>query len=182
VALLNGPGGSRAAVAAGIEGSAEARTRLVDGWYRAYLGRDAHGGEEQAWVNALLAAGREEDVLAGILSSPEFYARAQARAADGSADERFVRALYQLLLRRAAADSEVAGWVGALPQLGGAGVAGSFLGSAEYRRGAVACDYGALLRREAEPAGMSFWASSSGLDLFFIRAGIESSDEFYANG
>jgi hypothetical protein len=181
VAWLNGPGGSRAGAAERVENSPEGRTRLVDGWYRTYLGRDAHGREEQGWVNALLAGGREEDVLAGILASPEFYDRAQTLVTAGSADERFVGALYGLLLGRPAGADEVAGWVGSLPALGGAGVARSFLASAEYRLDAVGSDYGAHLHRPAEPAGQSAWASS-GLDLFFIRVGIESSDEFYANG
>src|SRR5262249_17794850 len=43
VAWLNGPDGSRAEVAARIESSLEGRTRLVGGWYRTYLGRDAQG-------------------------------------------------------------------------------------------------------------------------------------------
>jgi hypothetical protein len=181
VAWLNGPEGSRAEVAARVENSPEGRTRLVDGWYCTYLGRDAHGGEEQGWVDALLAGGREEDVLAGILASPEFFDRAQTLGGAGGADERFVGALYGLLLGRPAGAAEVAGWLGALPALGRAGVAQAFLSSAEYRLDAVESDYGALLHRPAEPAGLAAW-SSSGLDLYFLRVGIESSDEFYVNG
>jgi hypothetical protein len=181
VAALHGPGGSRAAVAAGIENSLEGRTRLVDSWYRTYLGRDAHGGEEQGWVGALLAGAREEDVLAGILASPEFYGHARGLPASGGADERFVRALYGLLLGRPAGDAEAAGWVAALPALGRAGVAGSFLGSAEYRTDVVASYYGGLLHRPADPVGWQYWLGS-GLDLYAIRLGFESSDEFYANG
>jgi PKD repeat protein len=181
VEALHAPGGSRAAVAAAVEGSAEARTRLVRGWYLGYLGRAAAGGEEQGWVNALLAGAREEEVLAGLLGSPEFYARAQAPAGAGAADERFVQALYGLLLGRAAGASEAAGWAGALPALGRAGLAGALLASAEYRSGAVASYYRDLLHRAADPAGLAGWASS-GLGLFSVRVGIEGSDEFYANG
>src|SRR5262245_41742370 len=154
--LAGGRGGGR-------RGLPEARTRLVDGWYRTYLGREAEGGEEQGWVNQLLAGAREEDALAGILASPEFYGRAQMLVYVGAADERYVRALYGLLLGRGAGGDEVAGWLGALPALGRAGVTRSLLGSPEYRRDAVASDYQALLRRGAEPAGLGGWASS-GLD------------------
>jgi hypothetical protein len=177
VAWLNGPDGSRAEVAARIENSLEARTRLVSSWYRAYLGRDAQGGEEQGWVSWLQAGGREEDVMAAILASPEFQGRAPTLVSAGGANERIVRALYGL----PSGSPATAGGTGNLPALGGAGVARSFLASAEYRLDAVGSDYGALLHRPAEPAGLDAWSSSE-LDLFFVRVGIESSDEFYAGG
>src|SRR5205807_968395 len=89
VATLNGGPNGQALVAQGIERSPEGRAHLVKGWYLAYLGRAAAGGEEQPHVNALLAGQSEEAVLGGILGGAEFFARAQTTlVASGTPDER----------------------------------------------------------------------------------------------
>src|SRR5262249_37718585 len=78
--LLNQPGGSQRAVAAGIAGSLEAQDYLVKSWYVAFLGRQAQGGEEQGWVKLLRSGQSEEQVLSQMLGDPtnnEFYKRAQ---------------------------------------------------------------------------------------------------------
>src|SRR5207302_855887 len=98
-------------------------------WYVAFLGRAADGIEEQGFVNLLLAGQTDEQVLSLILGSAEFYDRAQALSSSGTADERYVQALYQLLLNRTGGAVEVAGWVGALPQNGRPAVALAFLQS-----------------------------------------------------
>src|SRR5262249_11823337 len=72
VGVLNAPGGSQQAVTTAIAGSPEARDHLVKGWYITILGRQANGTEEQGWVNAL-ASQSEDQVLSGILATPEFY-------------------------------------------------------------------------------------------------------------
>ena len=73
--LLSQPDG-RNIVATSIGHSPEARTDLVVGWYRNYLGRNPANGEEQFWVNALLSGTIEEDAISGILASGEYYFRA----------------------------------------------------------------------------------------------------------
>src|SRR5262249_4002634 len=93
---------ARAGIAAGGERSPEGRGPLGKSWYAAFLGRPAQGGEEQGWVNALLAGRPEEQVLSGILASPELYARAQTMGFGDTADGNYVRALYRLLLGRTA--------------------------------------------------------------------------------
>ena len=98
-----------------IEQTREARTGLVKSWYRAFLGRLAGGGEEQFWVIKLLgspsvAPQSEEQVLSGILGTPEFYAHAQTLGFTGTADEQYIKALYLLLLNRAGSDPDVAFW------------------------------------------------------------------------
>src|SRR5262249_21516112 len=67
-----------AGVAYDIIHSPEALTHAVDGFYVKFLGRQAVGGEEAGWVAALENGATEEQVIAGILSSPEFAARANA--------------------------------------------------------------------------------------------------------
>src|SRR5439155_2623580 len=114
LAMLQGAG--QQAVATAIEGSFEARDRLVKSWYVSYLGRQAQGGEELGWVNLLQSGQSEEQTLSQILGDGrgEFSQRAQTLIGSGSQDERFVQALYQVLLGRTASSGEANLWVKAL--------------------------------------------------------------------
>ncbi len=172
---------TQAGVAAGIERSQEARTHLVDSWYKTYLGRQPQNGEEQGWVNLLLQGQTEEKVLSGILGSTEFFNHAQTLVASGTPPERYVQALYQLLLERTGSAAEVAGWVNVLPQLGQQGVALGFLTSTEFRIDVITSYYNTLLHRAPDVAGLIGWVVS-GLDVDTVRLDIESSGEFFTNG
>jgi hypothetical protein len=173
-------GASQASVAAAIEGSFEARERLVQTWYHTYLGRQAQGGEELGWVNELLTQ-TEERVLSQILGSPEFYQRAQTLVSSGTPDQRYLQALYQVLLGRPAFGTEVAAWEALLPSLGRQGVALGFLVSQEFRTYQIEGYYNALLHRPDVTVAVNGWVNS-GLDIRSARIGFESSPEFYANG
>jgi streptogramin lyase len=167
-------------VVAGIEGSSEARDRLVKGWYSTYLGRSAGGGEEQGFVNRLEGGLTEEQVLSEILSSPEFLNRAQNLIGGSDSNTNFVQALYQLLLGRTGSASELAGWVSLLQSnaLTRLQVANGFAGGPEYRTDIVAGYYQNLLHRTGGQMEVSGWVNS-GLDAFHIRVGIESSGEHF---
>ncbi|HKB36541.1 MAG TPA: DUF4214 domain-containing protein, partial [Gemmataceae bacterium] len=180
--VLNAPGGSPQAVATRIAASPEADDHLVKSWYLSLLGRPANGTEEQGWVQMLQSGTSEEQVLSGILASPEFYARAQTMGFADTPDGNYVRALYQLLLDRSASGSELAGWVGNLHSgLSQQAVALGFLTSTEFRTNQFEGYYETLLHRPADPTGLSGWANSS-VDLDSVRIGIESSSEFFSNG
>ncbi len=170
------------AVANGIIHSPEALTHAVDGFYVTLLGRQAVGGEEQGWVGALEAGATEEQVSAGILSSPEFAAHANALIGGASANTNFVQALYNLLLNRTGSSAEVNSWLGALPN-GRVFVALGFLGSPEYRSDVVTQFYGTLVDRPTAPAAseVAGWVNS-GLDILAIEVGFASSPEYYQNG
>jgi hypothetical protein len=179
--ILNGPNG-QAVVARGIENSPEGRDNLVKGWYRTYLGRSADGVEERGHVAALLAGMTEEAVLGGILASPEFFAHAQTLLSTGTPQERFVQALYTLLLNRPAGSGEVAGQVAA--SSGGqsrAQVAMNFLRRQEFRTDLVALYYSTFLHRTASAAESNDWVFSQ-LDANMLRLSFESSPEFFVNG
>ena len=178
--LLDNQNWSRVAVAAGIEGSFEARDRLVKTWYATYLGRPAQNGEELGWVNLLEQEQPEEQVLSDILGGSEFFARAQALAPSGTPTERYVQALYQALLGRPGGGAEVAGWDAQVAALGTQGVALDFLFSREFRADQFEGYYNALLHRPDDPAGLAFWANSP-LDMGTARLGFEASAEFYAS-
>jgi hypothetical protein len=76
---------------------------LVDYWYRTYLGRPADSGLTY-WVN-MLRTQPADQVLAGILGSEEYYARA------GRAPEGFITQLYVDLLKRRPSPAELDFWI-----------------------------------------------------------------------
>lgn len=191
------PAIGQAGVAHGIIRSIEALTRVVDSMYVKLLNRSPGGGEQAGWVNALSGSATEEQVIAGIVGSAEFAARAQALFPGVSSDTAYVSALFSLLLNRPADPGGLAGWVAALPSLGRAGVALAFTGSAEFRSGAVRTFYGDptqsprpyqpffvdLLHRGAPPTAgeVQGWVNST-LDVLKIQLAFASSPEFYSNG
>ena len=168
------------AVVNGIENSQEAFTRLVQGFYVHFLGRQTSGGEEHGWVNALVHGATEEQVIGGIAGSPEFRMRANSMFTTGTADERFVRALYQLLLNRTASASEVQGWTPGTGQVQASATVFGFLNSREFRTDVVSAYYISLLHRPSDPVGLESWVASK-FDLGAIRAGFLGSTEFVQN-
>ena len=175
---------TQAAVAADVEHSMEAQDYLVRSWYVTFLGRQVQGGEEQGWVNLLQQGQTEEQVLSRILASQEFYTRAQTLIATGSADERYVQALYGLLLDRTGEPDGVASWLGGLPTLGRQGVALGFLAGPtgrEFRMDQFEGYYDALLHRPSDQPGLNDWVFSN-LDMSAVRIGFEATTEFYTNG
>jgi hypothetical protein len=118
-------------VANAIARSGEGLTHAVDGLYVQLLGRQAQGGEEQGFVQLMEKGATQEQVVAGIVSSPEFASHANALIGGSNADANFVAALYQLLLNRTAGTAEVNAVVGVLHGMGRAGVALAIEGSFE---------------------------------------------------
>jgi hypothetical protein len=175
VGVLNGPGA--AVVASGIAQSPAARDYLVKSWYLKYLNRPAVNGEEQGWVNMLLAGQSEEQVLSDILGSSGFANDAQTLIASGTQQQRDVQALYQLLLNRTASSAEMTFWVNEMPTLTLQGVAQDILQSLEYRSDLFQGYYTTLLNRTPDASGLNFWVAS-GLDDTTVRIDIESSPEF----
>jgi hypothetical protein len=54
--------------------SAEGRSRLVGGYYQAILGRSADSTGLAYWTQAILGGASDEQILAFVLSSDEFFA------------------------------------------------------------------------------------------------------------
>jgi hypothetical protein len=181
--VLTVPGGTAAAVS-GIMRNPEATARLITSWYHTFLGRGTTGGEVMGWARLLQQGQTEELVLSELLWGPtghEFYDRAQTLIPTGSADERYVQALYQLLLHRSARIDELQIVVRALAQVGRQGVAMSVLQSPEYRTLVVEGYYTILLHHSGTAADVAAWVNS-GLDLASIRLHFETGSEFFTNG
>jgi hypothetical protein len=180
VGLMRAPGDSGLAVADLIQRSTDAFTRLVQKFYQFFLGRDAKPGEEQGWVAALQGGQTQEQVLAAFLSTPEFASRANTLISTGTPDERYLQALYQVLLQRPATDTELSSWLSALPSLERRGVALVLLGSTEYRSLQVATLYSTLLGRAASPEEVAAWASSP-FDLLTIQGYLQSRPDLFGS-
>jgi subtilisin-like proprotein convertase family protein len=181
IPVLAQPNG-RSLVANAIERSREGRDHLIKGYYRTYLTREASGGEENAWVNAMLAGATEEDVISGILGSPEYFSHAPSIPGIGgtSSDTTFIRAVYTQLLNRDAGQADINIWTALIPTVGRQAMALAVLKSPEYRSLFVRGLYLNVLRRPTAPAQseINLWVNSN-MDLTAIRIGFETSDEYY---
>jgi hypothetical protein len=167
------PSDSQMLVAEMVQRFTEAFTRLLQQFYRQFLGRPAAAGEEQGWVQMLLQGHTEESVLGALLGTAEFYDAASARYASGTPDERYIRALYEVVLGRPASESEVSGWLGSLTTLGRTGVATFLLRSQEYRSQQIEQMFQSYWGREGSPAEVAAWAASP-LDLKTLRREFEA--------
>ena len=127
-------------------------------------------------MNLLQQGQTEEQVLSRILASQEFYTRAQTLISTGTADERYVQALYGLLLDRTGEPDGVASWLGGLPTLGRQGVALGFLAGPtgrEFRMDQFEGYYDALLHRPSDQPSLNDWVFSN-LDMGSIRIAFET--------
>jgi hypothetical protein len=138
-------------------------------------------GQDQYFINQLLAGSTEEQVLSQLLGSPEYYQDApQVSDVGGGAPSSttFIKALYLQLLNRQASAADLSYWLSQIGTVGQAGVALGLLQSAEYRTVAVEGYFTTLLKRTPSAAEVAYWVNS-GQDLTSIRVGLESSTEFY---
>jgi hypothetical protein len=181
--ILNsgGQGAGRLNVINGIAKSDEGLDMMVRNLYRQYLGRDAVNGEERFWVNLLKDNETEEQVISGILGSQEFYNLAQTQVTTGTPDQRYITAVYQVLLGRTPQPNEVTYWTNLLattPDRTQAVM--QFLESQEFRTDVITALYTSLLNRLPEANGLNFWLNPH-FNLSDIRSGIMSSGEFLSH-
>lgn len=166
-----------AAVANSITYSREFRGGLIADSYQRYLGRGPDAGGLNGWLVEMDHGLHIEQMQAGFIGSGEFYARA------GYSDRLWIDALYQSVLGRPAAGSEVDYWVGRL-RAGASlrGVALGFLYSSEHLTEVVNGYYLDLLRRGIDPAGQRSWVTAiqRGARDEEIIASIVSSAEYRA--
>jgi hypothetical protein len=147
-------GATREQVAAGFVNSAEHRLQQVDAYYHTFLGRSASAdAASNYWVGLLQAHGDEEEVLQGILTSPE-YTAGHVR------DHEFVSDLYFRLLGRTADGGGTTFWEQRLGTgMSRADVVDGFLRSREAAEVAEESFYAAYLNRKGDPL-REFWIGS----------------------
>jgi lysophospholipase L1-like esterase len=169
-----------------IEYSAEASTRLLQGMYQNYLGRDLKPDEGNDFIAALEHGVPRESVASLILAAPEFYQYApQVNGVGGGtpSDTTFVEGLFQVLVHHAPNATQLSNYTQTfLPQLGPRGVAWKILTSPEYRSQEIGLYYGdgpegVLHRSSPTPAAdVNAWLST-GLSLGQIHAAFETTTE-----
>jgi Ca2+-binding RTX toxin-like protein len=175
VAAIQG-GKTRAALADGLERSAEARTRTVNGWFKAYFGAAPTPAELTAALNLFTAGRTEEQVLAFEFTQKTTPPGPQQQPA-------FVKGVYQLLLKRQPTAQEILAGQALLNKGEVYGFVLSILTGLEYRRNAVAGYLGSILRQPQPPTlkQVDAYATLS-LDLTAIRVQMEASPTFYDFG
>jgi hypothetical protein len=179
--------------------SPEGLARTVDRLVLAILNRESNATEEALLGNFLRRTGSLERLIALMLASPEFQARANALAASPSTpNANFVQGMFLVLFGRPASASDIATWTARLQTLSHSQLANAFVKEPEFRFLAVRQLYFAdvsvppvalaarlpnLLHRNLPPsqAEVAGWASSK-LSLNSIIEQIASSPEFMANG
>jgi hypothetical protein len=138
------------------------------------LHRDAEPNGLAWWVdNVMRGAVTVDDVEFQFYLSNEFYNQG------GGTDAGYVRHMYQVMLGRSAAQSEVDFWVNVIRTQGRDAATAGVWYSMEAAGNRVAQYYQTLLKRALEPSGRQFWASvmlNSGEGA--VRVGIAGSTEY----
>ncbi len=175
-ALLSGQ--PRISVANAITYSREYRTGLITDSYDYYLGRQPDSVGLEGWLGAMGRGLTIQQMEAGFLGAAEYYENA------GNSDATWVTRLYQHVLGRTPADSEVQAWVTALHRSNRYEVSLGFLMSSEHLATVVNGHYLTLLDRGLDSEGQRGWvrAIQSGTRLEAVIGGIVASDEYYAKG
>lgn len=165
-------------VANAITGSAEYRSRLITATYQRYLGRDPEAAGLAFWLGQMNSGRHIEQMQSGFIASDEFYARG------GGTDRGWVTLLYQTVLDRSPASSEVDWWVSTMQGGMNRGtVSLGFLYSSEHLTTVVDGYYVDLLGRHIDPSGKATWVGliQSGSRDEQIIAAIVSSTEYRTN-
>jgi subtilase family serine protease len=176
VARLLPPPGGLAFAANALTHSAEYYGNLVTAAYINYLGRAPAPSEVAGWVGVMQSGLSDEQLEAGFIGAPEFI------AGNGGPGGGWVTALYEKLLGRAPASSEVSGWVTALN--GGmtpTAIALFFASSPEREAQRITADYQTYLGRSPEPGIVAAWVNAfeSGFSNENVIAGFVGSTEYF---
>ena len=141
-----------------IDGSPEARGRLIEDRYVAYLGRSAEPAGRDGWVRFFQGGGTVEQFEAALLASPEYLSRY------ANDIPRVVDAWYADILGRPADQAGKDAYVTAIRN-GSSSLnqaLSGFLNSQEYRAKVVGSYYSAYLLRQPDAAGHAGWVAQLG--------------------
>ena len=156
-----------------IERSNENSVLFAKKWYEKLLGKQSLTEEEQnSVINQLSRKITEEQVIASIVASDEFF------ALSGNDNNKFINRMFLLLLNRGATSEELNHRVLNINLYGRYHVAWSLLKNNEWRSLTVKNYYFLLLGREATIPEINAWTSSQ-IDVAKIRFSIEGSQEFF---
>jgi hypothetical protein len=160
-------------VALAYSASTEHESLLVTDYYATYLGRSPSTPEVTNWGGLLQQGFEREDVIAGFLSSEEYFVN------HGNENTSWLIGIYKELLLRTPADSEVNHWLEVLAS-GTADVALQLSFSREYFENLTTTYYETYLRRAPDDLGLNDWARQleQGLTDEELEAALLSSAEY----
>ena len=144
--------------------------------YRDFLARESDDAGLAFWINQMRHGLTDEQLEAGFIGSPEFFAHG------GGTNRTWVDEMYFDLLGRAPDPQGEAFWVNALGQ--GAirsQVAQGFAASVEREGASVQGDYRTFLGRSAGPSEIDFWVNAfqNGKTNEGVVAGFLAADEYF---
>lgn len=170
-------GVSRDAVAQGFFGSRERRANFIREYYLDYLGRAADSAGIDYWLNVWQVHGGPELVRSSLIGSNE-YLQSHGGTVGGA-----VQGLYQDILTRNAAQSEVNYWVGVSSHASMTAIAQGFVTSDEYRLGLINGWYQQYLHRPTDSGGATYWLNrmKQGLKQETLQSALVASGEYYQN-
>ena len=164
-------------VAQAIAHSSEYYTNFViDPTYLKLLGRAADSAGVQFWVRKMDGGLTDQELEAGSVASDEFFKKA------GGTDTKWVDAVYQLLLGRAADQGGQSFWDAQLAAGVPRGQAAlEIANSQENNTKLINDDYFHYLGRAADPGGLTFWLAqfAAGQTNEDVIAGFTGSAEYY---
>jgi hypothetical protein len=171
-------GVSRTTLATCLLNTPERRERMVRRYYERYLKKPPALDILHYWCDMLPAGRSQEEVLAGILSSPEYVATV------GPKNEHYVRALYRDAIGQRPAADEIDSWVGLLDS-GSASktaVAYQFLTGDDFRRRLVREWYLIYLEREPDRDDVEFSVEQLrlGHSAEMVQAKILATKEYFS--
>jgi hypothetical protein len=166
------------AVADAVTKSPESYAHFINNAYQSYLGRSPDGAGLQYWLGRMQQGLTDEQVEAGFIGSPEYIAN------HGGSSAGWVRGMYQDLLGRSPAPSEVDYWLQQMADgMSPTQVALGFATSPEREGERVGNIYEAVLGRRAGASEVNYWVNvfEQGSTSEDVAAGFLSSPEFYNN-
>jgi hypothetical protein len=144
-------------IAQGIFESDERIDPIISGYYQQFLLRPADAQGLTFWAGVWRSFGGPEPVIAGMISSNEFYASAGKAHPDLSANAAWVTALYERLLNREPDAAGLQFWTGKLDSgaLDRTGVVNGFENSVEHYQNVTIAFYQQYLGREPTSSELS---------------------------
>jgi hypothetical protein len=165
---------ARLSAARAVLSSALGRQAAAADLFQQALGRAIDPSGRAYWSKKLITITRPQ-MLSRITGSSEFYRHA------GGTTAKFVDAVYQSVLGRAADAGGRAYWIRKID--GGDSVqhvAQSLVASTEYRRKTVDAAYQRVLGRNADPSGRSYWTTKLATTRAeVLLSSLASTDELY---
>jgi streptogramin lyase len=176
VARVGPPPANLGSVANALSHSPEYYGTVVTAAYRNYLGRTPAPSEVAAWVGVLQGGMSDEQLEAGFIGAPEFIAD------QGGGGAGWITGLYQKLLGRDPAPSEVNGWLTVLQNgMSETAIAYLFASSPEREAQRIAADYENFLGRPPEAGIVPLWVAAfeGGLKNEGVIANFVGSPEYF---